>query len=200
MTGLYRIGLTYRYLNIYYSDNAIKKRFFNNLVHMCNVHNVDLLWFDTTMDLNKHYWGESVDRLAVGVHAMNKITKKAEIGISLEGMERKEDSVWILAHELGHNYGIRIEENRSEERADEYINILAQLCLDEIDYNLLKPLINIYSDVDVDVDSHKHETFRKNRENQLHILWEYTEEKIKNKRKLKLISLFKKILNKFLLW
>lgn len=147
MENKYKLKVVERYMKLFYSEQAIRRRFHYRLTQMCNNYNIPIRYFETTKQLNEFYWGENYnkDNMAVGVHVYNILNKQAKIGISLENDSHISDSVWVLAHELGHNYAIRFENDRTEKTANRYIDVLAQLCLDEFEYCMLKSSIMIYS-------------------------------------------------------
>ncbi len=142
-----------RYCRLQKSKTRIITKFYNGLVEITNREGIDLYYHDDMKSLNEVVSNTNCDseNAAVGIYRFSKHIKSfAEIHL----LRKDEYNVhpWTFAHELGHHFSIRKNNDRTEKAADNYILKLAEEILNENERLILKLELHVYSDEEGEID------------------------------------------------
>jgi len=171
-------------------DHKIQDKLINKFREYCLIliknENIHLFEYDTIYDLNKlnenTITEDEKNRLAVGLYTYIPIEKLKHVDpeILLKCQEKlpsisltKNYNVFTLAHELGHHFCIKKNNDRTELAADNYIFELAKQCLTPKEIYCLGPSIVVYSQIDhkqfdVEYDYHTLFTYKEYKYNKKH--------------------------------
>lgn len=146
-----------RYTSILLNQRRIKHKFFNGLLDIANAECIDIEWHTCEDKMNLAYFGKDGVlpqgfKKAAGIYQYthrggvvlnNRTEKRPTIAIHVN--KDKVDTVWVLAHEIGHHFAIHINNDFSESGADAMIKTLAELILTPLEIFILEFAIEIYS-------------------------------------------------------
>lgn len=144
-------------------DNLVKEatdRLLLALNHICIQENINIQYFDNIYELNNidsqklsnlTSSGSLNDQsLAVGkyVHLRDMDLKEQhEYGYpKIQLINNDKYLTWIFAHELGHHFALKFQNDNSEKAADNYIATLCEKHLSEIDQDILRVYIKFYKE------------------------------------------------------
>lgn len=144
------------------SDEVQKKlehKFFNFIDEKRKSEQVYLKVFDDIDALNKHRNGglastDDTDR-AIGLYEYYKPEYDTPAKRVLNQMPKIclcNDNVWVYAHELGHHFAIKLEQDTSEERADSFIKTFAEECFTPLEFFAMHCGISAFSHCKLDTD------------------------------------------------
>jgi len=196
---LYLVYITYKpdtYFEYYQNrynfllDNNIHNKLINKYKEYClkliKDENIHLFEFDTIYELNNlnenTITDEEKDRLAAGIYKYIPIDKLNGFGPeillilqkTLPSINLTKDyNVFTLAHELGHHFCVKKNNDRSELAADNYILEIAKQCLTPKEIYCLRNSITAYSRIpneqfDIEYDYESLFTYKEYKYNKKH--------------------------------
>ena len=122
--------------------NVIYRKFHDGLLKICEDEKIFIHVHNNIDELNKNVYGDVDKPQAAGVYRYRKIYKD---GDELPAIHFQKNSTFVLAHEVGHHFGIKYFENDSEEFADKYIYQLAKRILTKSDIGIINIEINVFA-------------------------------------------------------
>lgn len=157
-----------RYASYIFSDERINRKLINAFEKICEDEGVELKYFENCESLNNYRGVYDKEKFAAGVYQFTRFVNTGKIS--------NEDSKRILlsknkgsfslincftfAHELGHHFGIKYNNDDSEETADSYVSWLCEKNLNGFEFNRIKAYTKIYEGYDIAYNKREYEKLK----------------------------------------
>ena len=151
--------IAHRFMQIAKNEKRIEDKLLSGIMGICESEGIKINWESDIKEMNKKVWGTLRNRAdcssGVYIYTSNKSTGKSVstknykppvIYVNYDESVGIKSGLWVLAHELGHHFAIKYNNDSSEIGADNMIRTIAEFCLDPYEIFNIETTLGIYSD------------------------------------------------------